>query len=101
MKDIKSNIKPCPFCGSEAILENEKISSNSRYTTIKCKNYKCEARITQWGADTESKAIEDWNKRVYEQVPIIEAMQERKNTRNAKWESRQIARRLKRKMKGG
>ena len=47
-------LKPCPFCGAEAVIDGK------RYCWVKCKNCKAETR----GTATEYGAIALWNTRV-------------------------------------
>lgn len=54
--DIKPKLKPCPFCGGEAMTN--KLYENEWY--VYCP--KCERNY-----DTEQEAIEAWNKRVVEE----------------------------------
>ena len=53
-------IKPCPWCGEEAILKQTK----SKLYYITCDNYDCSIYPMMYEKfDTEQEAIEAWNKR--------------------------------------
>ena len=59
-----TELKPCPFCGGEAIIVNEAIRENVYGSTIKgtaigCRN--CECHMFYRNREL---AIEAWNKRV-------------------------------------
>ena len=56
------NIKPCPFCGSDAKyyeISREYTKSDNRYF-ISCTNNECGAIIDM---DSKSEVISAWNKR--------------------------------------
>lgn len=54
-------LKPCPFCGSEARIVTNYVGS----VYIRCTNiYKCGVRQEGW--DMEEDAIEAWNRRAGE-----------------------------------
>ena len=55
--DAMSDIKPCPFCGSEA-----KEEVNGTFHAIVCQNYECGAEVNSF--KQKDKAIEVWNHRV-------------------------------------
>lgn len=65
-------LKPCPFCGAEAVIvinENPRLSRPSKngYCHVAC--YNCDTMMgydTDYGGqfDTEEEAIESWNHRV-------------------------------------
>ena len=60
-----SELKPCPFCGGEAILESNKL----RYGTIHsayCQ--KCGAEITGF---SEHEAVAAWNRRAQPDEPPV------------------------------
>ena len=50
-------VKPCPFCGGEALLINMKYSKK---IFVKCKDHCCEQDLIY---KTEEEAIEAWNRR--------------------------------------
>lgn len=62
MSDIKTEIKPCPFCGSMPHLY---IWEYSEYWTVNCSNTDCIANAIQrnrWSS--METAVEKWNKRI-------------------------------------
>ena len=54
-----NELKPCPFCGSEAIL---RVDSGYLFY-IQCMNLACTARDTRW-FKSEEEAIKAWNSRI-------------------------------------
>ena len=55
-----TNLKPCPFCGGDKILEAmQKPVSAGEYFMIKCADCSCEITRT-----SRRKAVEAWNRRV-------------------------------------
>ena len=57
-----SELKPCPFCGSEAILREKKGLGT---WIVECLNGRCPASyMIGWDYDTQIEAIEAWNRRV-------------------------------------
>lgn len=50
-------LKPCPFCGSDAIAWDR------LYPHVRCSNHECEVAIFRY---TIEEAIEIWNRRVKE-----------------------------------
>lgn len=60
-----SELKPCPFCGGEAKLENE---SPARVSFVKCKD--CGARTYKYRIAfdhaSDERAIKAWNMRAEE-----------------------------------
>lgn len=57
-----SDLKPCPFCGSEA--RHYVFALIEHYIT--CTNPKCYAETHRW--TTEAEAVEAWNTRTLEQA---------------------------------
>ena len=57
-------LKPCPFCGGEAIMEAYKFGRehDARYR-VKCSNKLCFCE-TNWADFSEEDAAERWNRRV-------------------------------------
>lgn len=51
-------LKPCPFCGSEAIL----IKNGAGCYQVAC--FKCEVRQCAYVYKTKESSIEAWNRRV-------------------------------------
>lgn len=61
MKDCaQEKLKPCPFCGGKAKAD---YNCNYNYHYVFCRD--CDARVYNY--DSEEKAIEEWNKRIYEE----------------------------------
>ena len=58
---MESNLKPCPFCGCEAVAFVDKTSN---YHGVTCMN--CTARI--FGYSTKDLAEKAWNKRTPQTV---------------------------------
>lgn len=59
---IMMELKPCPFCGSKASL-NEKHETGT--WIVECTNSTCPASyMIGWDYDTPIDAIEAWNRRV-------------------------------------
>lgn len=50
-------LKPCPFCGADAIAWDK------LYPHVRCSNHECEVAIFRY---TLEEAIEKWNRRVKE-----------------------------------
>lgn len=50
-------LKPCPFCGSEAEIWGEE-----DMVKVRCSNYECMASKIGW-FDEPEEAAEDWNRR--------------------------------------
>jgi Lar family restriction alleviation protein len=67
---MTDKLKPCPFCGGDAVLYNQ----SSKYTDrnsylVNCSNCSCRTREFAYyeikaRRETEQKAIEAWNRRV-------------------------------------
>lgn len=59
-----SDLKHCPFCGSEAVMCEAKFGYEqfSRYT-VQCKNKKCGIVAPQW-YESQEEAQAAWNRRV-------------------------------------
>lgn len=71
MNDIV--LKPCPFCGNDAIL-NEYRARKGYEASIQCSQ--CSASIVSITYDTQQEATEavviEWNRRAYEDVkPVV------------------------------
>ena len=62
MKDcVEENLKPCPFCGGEAVKDFARFDYN--YFGVHCTV--CDAYIHDF--DSEEMAVEKWNKRADEE----------------------------------
>ena len=61
MKEQTNELKPCPFCGSEATLDYY-----GRYVSCTNRNGRCEVRPHTNAFKTSEDAIKDWNRRAYE-----------------------------------
>ena len=55
-----SELKPCPFCGSEAKMY---IFNNGLDWQVECLNDDCACGTTTW--ESKERAIEIWNTRIY------------------------------------
>jgi len=71
-----SELKNCPFCGSEAVLNSTKEFSNREYASVSCSE--CLVKTSVYS--TEKGAIKAWNKRTDEQN-LFKAMQEIRDSR--------------------
>lgn len=58
-----TELKPCPFCGSNDIYARVGIYIGKIHESVTIICCECEANI--WGA-TEEKAIEAWNRRAHD-----------------------------------
>lgn len=58
-------LKPCPFCGSKAILGKVVTGRNrSGYAYyVRCGNLHCPVYVHTCNRDTEDEAVEIWNRR--------------------------------------
>lgn len=57
-----NELKPCPFCGSEATINHKVVLET---WIVECSNISCPASyMIGYDYDTEEEAIEAWNKRV-------------------------------------
>ena len=63
---MPNELKPCPFCGGEAKLVNQKVMGGYDYSFVRCK--KCDIGTQKYEVSTEycssDKAISTWNRRV-------------------------------------
>jgi len=68
-------IKPCPFCGSEAKLIREKYAPEF---AVQCQNWEAHVHngIEVWG-DTAAEAIDAWNRRSPAPAAVREAVAEK------------------------
>lgn len=59
------DLKPCPFCGSKAILRKVATGRNrSGYEYyVRCGNIHCPVYVNTCNRDTEDEAVEIWNRR--------------------------------------
>lgn len=62
---MPNDLKPCPFCGSEAKLYIQKVIGGYDYAYVICPS--CKISTAKYDASTQycakDKAIDDWNKR--------------------------------------
>jgi len=69
---LKVELKPCPFCGSEAIIKTNTGNIKTAYWFwVECKNDECD-HLDMCPRKTQEQAESDWNTR-----PIEDAMQAR------------------------
>ena len=70
------DLKPCPFCGSEARLTYS--TNNPRQPYVTCDTPKCPGcNPYQWHYHTEEEAIEAWNRRTERKwIPATEKLPE-------------------------
>lgn len=54
------DLKPCPFCGSEA-----EYYSDCEMVKVRCSNYDCLCHLVTW-FDEPEEAAEEWNRRAGE-----------------------------------
>ena len=59
---MTEELKPCPFCGSDPIIEEDRASEKERFIMI-CGNVNCPVHIYTGWYETEDKAIKAWNTR--------------------------------------
>lgn len=58
------NLKPCPFCGSEGVINHKKVLET---WLVECSNGSCPASyMIGYDYDTEEEAIAAWNRRINE-----------------------------------
>lgn len=69
---IKEELKPCPFCGSPALMSGD--DDSGWCVTCQEPHCNCNARIPY--CDTKEDAIEQWNTRAGERLSKIEALKE-------------------------
>lgn len=55
-------LKPCPFCGSEAKICHAKAPEREWYT-VYCPTGKCGVNVETLAYDIQEEAIKTWNKR--------------------------------------
>lgn len=58
---MSDELKPCPFCGAEAMLKEKPYHTVLPLFEIRCAKAGCEAEINGW---VKSKTIKAWNIRV-------------------------------------
>ena len=54
------DLKPCPFCGSQAEYYGE-----CDMVKVRCHNYDCQCQLVTW-FDEPEEAAEEWNRRAPE-----------------------------------
>lgn len=62
-----TELKPCPFCGAEAVIVNLRPRPNSHYSrkrpyVVKCSKCRCAMQYVYF--ETEEEAAKVWNRRV-------------------------------------
>lgn len=55
-------LKPCPFCGREAIMSADKNKAGPRYY-VRCDNHTCSVIAFTLCMKTEEEAAKVWNRR--------------------------------------
>jgi len=67
----RDELKPCPFCGSPAELDDYsiydrwgRVGVRQSQIYIRCSNQDCPVRPETWGYKRKGWAIRGWNKRV-------------------------------------
>ena len=65
---MTNEIKPCPFCGDEAHIEDGR---NDRPWLVECPNRDCHVQPFMDHADTRSQAVKAWNTRAGEPANIV------------------------------
>lgn len=60
LKTYESQLKPCPFCGSEATLE--RFENMKLYRAI-CNHIPCRVHLMGWWHENIEECIEEWNTR--------------------------------------
>lgn len=58
-----NELKPCPFCGSVAVLYKNPKDTYKPYCVI-CQNGECSCNARIPYCDTEEDAVRQWNRRV-------------------------------------
>ena len=56
-------LKPCPFCGGEAKLQDTTYGNNISAYVVRCKNIDCDIRPATSYFRLKKEAIERWNRR--------------------------------------
>lgn len=59
----KCKLKPCPFCGCEAVLKKVPDKLIKPYY-VRCDNRECAVMVATCYRETAEEAIELWNRRV-------------------------------------
>ena len=63
MENMKSELKPCPFCGSDRVYILNLYHQDTVYgMEVRCGD--CGAKITEAGKENRARLIERWNRRV-------------------------------------
>lgn len=75
---MTEQLKPCPFCGSEAELRFSEGESGKRYYWIPCKKCSCCQTIF----DTPQEAVSAWNNRPIEDLKDDENTRLEKNLKD-------------------
>ncbi len=58
-------LKPCPFCGGEAIVKTVEVLMYPTYY-VRCGSLKCRVMTSTVNCQTKNEAIKIWNRRVTE-----------------------------------
>ena len=57
----KVELKPCPFCGGEAIME--RLAVPKWEYRVRCNNIRCKIQPNTWLRKSKEEASEFWNRR--------------------------------------
>lgn len=61
-----SELKPCPFCGSEAVINHKQVLGT---WIVECTNNSCPASyMIGMDYDTKLEAVDTWNRRVTDEI---------------------------------
>ena len=60
IKAYEEQLKPCPFCGKKAILEERLDYADF---AVRCQTITCHVLPCTWYYDSPEEAVEAWNKR--------------------------------------
>ncbi len=74
-------LKPCPFCGSEAMIVNDwSVGFQKEMYTVECTNDECTATINKM-KETQDEVIKIWNRRVDNKITKFDDKEGKKETK--------------------